>query len=128
MDKTEILQLIKKASEAARSAYAPYSKFCVGAAVKTDKGVFCGFNVENASYSATVCAERTAVYNALLSGAKMFYAVAVSARDKTFCMPCGICRQVLAEFCGKDFIIIAGGEDDYKTFTLDELLPHAFKL
>lgn len=128
MKDNEIKQLISKAKEAAGFSYSPYSKFKVGAALKTDKGIFCGCNIENASYSATVCAERTAIYNALAGGAKEFYGVAVSAKDKAFCMPCGICRQVFAEFCGKDFIIIAGGESDYKTFTLGELLPFAFKL
>jgi cytidine deaminase len=128
MKDNEIKQLISKAKEAAGFSYSPYSKFKVGAALKTDKGIFCGCNIENASYSATVCAERTAVYKAVSEGAKKFFAIAVYSDNTDYCMPCGVCRQVMAEFCSEDFVIIAGNENNYKLFTIKQLLPYAFKL
>lgn len=123
---------LMQAAEAAREmSYSPYSHFCVGAAIETKSGkLYTGCNVENAGYSATNCAERTAVFKAVSEGEKQFTAIAITGGrrgDKaSFCPPCGICRQVLAEFCGKDFKIILGNSDSYKVFTLDELLPFAF--
>ncbi|KNF09341.1 cytidine deaminase Cdd [Gottschalkia purinilytica] len=122
----DIKELIKKAIEVREKAYAPYSNFRVGAAVltKNDK-IYTGCNIESASYTPTICAERTAISKAISEGDKDFKAIAiVGSSDYTF--PCGVCRQVIREF-GKDIIVIvANSEDDYKTFSLEELLPHSF--
>ena len=128
------LELIKTAKLAAEYAYVPYSGFTVGAALLTKDGkVYSGCNIENASYSPTNCAERTAFFKAVSEGERDFTAIAiVGGKDKSFtdyCTPCGVCRQVMSEFCSKDFKIILGKNDDeYKTFTLGDLLPESFNL
>ena len=128
------LELIRIAKLAAENAYVPYSGFTVGAALLTKDGkVYSGCNIENASYSPTNCAERTAFFKAVSEGERDFSAIAiVGGKDKNFtdyCTPCGVCRQVMAEFCSKDFKIILGKNDDeYKTFTLGDLLPESFNL
>ena len=119
-------ELIQKAIQVRGNAYAPYSNFKVGAALLTKDGqVFTGCNVESASYSPTICAERVAISKAISEGAKDFLKIAiVGSSDYTF--PCGVCRQVIREF-GQDIdVIVANSVDDYKTFTLEELLPHSF--
>ncbi len=114
-----ISKLIKMAERAKGNAYAPYSGFKVGAAVLTPDGnVFTGCNVENSSYGATICAERVAIFKAVSEGYREFSKLAVTA------MPCGMCRQALAEFCGEDFEIIVGKE----IYRLGDILPEAFKL
>ena len=125
-------ELINMAVSAMKMAYAPYSGYKVGAAVltKTDK-IFTGCNIENASYSATVCAERTAVFKAVSEGEKEFKMLAVAGgKDGKISgafPPCGVCRQVLAEFCEPDMpVLVATGETSFKRFTLKELLPFAF--
>ena len=126
--------LVEMALEARKLAYAPYSKFKVGAALLGTNGiVYMGCNVENASYSATNCAERTAIFSAVAEGQKEFKAIAIvggpeDASELDFCAPCGVCRQVIREFCNpKEFeIILARNMDDYKVFTLEELLPMSF--
>ena len=128
------LELIRIAKLAAENAYVPYSGFTVGAALLTkDNKVYSGCNIENASYSPTNCAERTAFFKAISESERDFAAIAiVGGKNKSFtdyCTPCGVCRQVMAEFCSKDFKIILGKNDDeYKTFTLVELLPESFNL
>ncbi len=128
------LELIRIAKLAAENAYVPYSGFTVGAALLTkDNKVYSGCNIENASYSPTNCAERTAFFKAISESERDFAAIAiVGGKDKNFtdyCTPCGVCRQVMAEFCSKDFKIILGKNDDeYKTFTLGDLLPESFNL
>ena len=128
------LELINTAKLAAKNAYAPYSGFTVGAALLTKDGkVYSGCNIENASYSPTNCAERTVFFKAISEGERDFTAIAiVGGKDRSFtdyCAPCGVCRQVMAEFCSKDFKIILGKNDDeYKTFTLGDLLPESFNL
>ena len=115
--------LIERAMEMAKMAYAPYSHFRVGAAVLAASGkVYGGANVENASYGATVCAERSAVFAAVNAGERKLEAIAVTAT------PCGVCRQVMREFCDpKAFrVIVAKSADDYRAFTLEELLPESF--
>ena len=115
--------LIERAMEMAKMAYAPYSHFRVGAAVLAESGkVYGGANVENASYGATVCAERSAVFAAVNAGERKLEAIAVTAT------PCGVCRQVMREFCDpKAFkVIVAKSADDYRAFTLEELLPESF--
>lgn len=122
--------LIARAMKAKESAYAPYSRFRVGAALLTKSGrIFTGCNVENASFSATNCAERTAVFKAVSEGEKEFEAIAVNGDNGDYLPPCGICRQVLAEFCDlEEFqVILANNEEDYRVVTLDKLLPGAFQ-
>jgi cytidine deaminase len=123
--------LLQAAREASRRAHCPYSKFHVGAAVWVDGTIVTGANVENASYGLTVCAERTAAFAAVLGGATRIEAVAVACVDApegcdpALLMPCGACRQVLAEFAGPDTPIVV---DRAGLFRLGELLPHAFRL
>ncbi|MCI8494787.1 MAG: cytidine deaminase [Lachnospiraceae bacterium] len=122
--------LIAQAMAAKESAYAPYSRFRVGAALLTANGkVYTGCNVENVSFSATNCAERTAVYKAVSEGEREFSAIVVHGDNHDYLPPCGICRQVLAEFCDLDSfqVILANNEQDYKVMTLAELLPGAFQ-
>ena len=127
-------ELVLRAVTAREKAYAPYSGFCVGAALLTESGkVYTGCNIENAAYGPSNCAERTAIFKAVSEGCKEFDAIAVvGGLDKNvidFCPPCGVCRQVMAEFCKKDFkIIIARTVKDYRIFTLAELLPESFSL
>ena len=125
------LELMKLAVEAREMAYAPYSKFRVGAALLAKSGkVYKGCNVENAAYSPTNCAERTALFKAVSEGDCEFTAIAiVGGMDETiadFCAPCGVCRQVLAEFCDKDFRLVLGNPDNLKAYTFEEILPFAF--
>jgi cytidine deaminase len=123
--------LMQAAREASRSAYCPYSRFHVGAAVLAGGRIYPGANIENASYGLTVCAERTAVFRAILDGVTRIEAVAVACVDATdgsepnLSMPCGACRQVLAEFGGPETPILV---DRVGRFTLAELLPLAFRL
>lgn len=134
MEKILIEKLIKKAVEMLNFSYAPYSNFHVGAALLTSEGeIFTGCNIENAAYGPTNCAERTAVFKAVSEGKKNFVAIAIAGgkngKIEGFCPPCGVCRQVLAEFCKKDFeIILAKSTDEYKIMTLEQLLPESFSL
>lgn len=125
--------LIEKALEARRKAYVPYSHFHVGAALETETGeVFLGCNVENASYGAANCAERTAFFKAVSEGHRKFRRIAIVGGFldgiEDYCMPCGICRQVMAEFGAlHEFqVILAKSSEDYQVYRLEELLPHAF--
>ena len=125
-------ELINKAIEAMTQSYSPYSNFMVGAALLTSSGkVYTGCNIENASFSPTNCAERTAFFKVISEGERGFSKIAVvggingNITDYTF--PCGVCRQVMREFCNDDFfVIIAKTEDDYFEYKLSELLPHSF--
>ena len=127
-------ELVKIAIENMNKAYAPYSNFTVGAALLTKSGkVYSGANVENASYGATVCAERVALSSAIIDGERRFSMLAISGgknlKASGEILPCGICLQALSEFCEKDFkILIACDADSIKTFTLGELLPKSFCL
>lgn len=114
-------------------AYAPYSGYHVGAALLgEDGGIYQGGNIENASYGATNCAERTAIFKAVSDGVRVFRAIAVVGglagnEPADYAYPCGICRQVMSEFAQKDFlVIVAKSVEDYKLFTLEELLPAGF--
>ena len=124
--------LIKAAFAAMQNAYAPYSGYKVGAALLTASGkVYSGCNVENASFSPTNCAERTAFFSAVCAGEREFVKIAVVG-GKDGCvnglfMPCGVCRQVMTEFCDGDFeILVAKSEDEFSRFTLGEILPYGF--
>lgn len=117
--------LIDQAQEAMRSAYVPYSRFPVGAALLAEDGrVFTGCNVENASYPLTMCAERVAIGKAISEGVTRFVAVAIVAEKAAPCTPCGACRQVLAEFGPMNVLLAKPGEP--WELKLDELLPHSF--
>lgn len=117
--------LISEAREARKRAYVPYSNFAVGAALLTKSGqVYRGCNVENAAYGLSICAERVAVFKAVSAGEKDFEAIAIVS--ETMAMPCGACRQVLAEFGDDIQVIVANTEGEHRLFTAKELLPHRF--
>jgi homotetrameric cytidine deaminase len=124
--------LLKSARRAATHSYSPYSRFPVGAALRTDTGrIFQGSNVENASYGLTLCAERTALGAAVAEGRRRFTALAIVGGRREAARPCGACLQVLAEFCGPDFPILVAPLDPRRKaerFALKDLLPHAFAL
>ena len=132
-------ELVKKAIEMTNMSYVPYSHFHVGAALLDKNGkVWTGCNIENATFGATNCAERTAIFKAVSEGVRDFEAIAVVGGPEDsngkpllneLCPPCGICRQVLAEFCKRDFkVILANGNGEQKVFTLADLLPESFSL
>ncbi len=131
MDGKQLMILARKARE---QAYAPYSGFRVGAALLCEDGsVVTGCNVENASFSPTCCAERVAIFSAVSQGKRSFSALAIAGGKETepdfSVMPCGVCRQVLAEFCSPSFpIYVTGEQGDVRLFSLAELLPHGFSL
>ena len=123
--------LMDKAHGARKNSYSPYSHFCVGAALLTKSGkIYTGCNIENAAFSATNCAERTAIFKAVSEGEREFEAIAIvggrEGETAPFCAPCGVCRQVIAEFCPKDFKIVLGNKDKFEVYTLETLLPFAF--
>ena len=119
-------ELIQKAREAKKNSYSPYSSFSVGAALLCADGtVYLGTNVENVSYGATCCAERSAFFAAISNGNKEFAAIAITATN-TPCYPCGICRQVMAELCDKDFKIYIDNGDRIIEKSIEELLPDSF--
>ena len=125
------LELIKTAVEAREYSYSPYSGFKVGAALLGKSGkVYLGCNVENASYSPTNCAERTAIFKAVSEGEREFLAIAIVGGKgeelTSLCAPCGVCRQVLAEFCDENFRVVLGTPQKYSAFSLKELLPYSF--
>ena len=129
---TDYKQLVKAAYEAQKMAYAPYSHWVVGAALLTAEGkIYKGCNIESATFSPTVCAERTAFFKAVSEGERHFAAIAIvgnaegTAMGKAdVCPPCGVCRQVMTEFCGGDFeIVLAKSYDDYAVYKLAELMP-----
>ncbi len=125
-------ELVQQALRAREKAYVPYSKFAVGVALLCEDGtVYEGCNIENAAFPATNCAERTAIFKAVSEGRRDFQAIAVvggpeGTAPADFCPPCGVCRQVMREFCGPDFIIALSDGKEVKTYTLEELLPCSF--
>ena len=127
-----VAEMIKTAARMLGKAYTPYSNWKVGAALLSEDGkIWGGCNIENASHGACNCAERTAFYSAISQGEKKFKAIVVLGGKNgivtDFCAPCGICRQVMMEFCDEDFLVIcAVNESDYRVFTLKELLPFGF--
>jgi cytidine deaminase len=122
-------ELLKMAEEAKSGAYAPYSGFKVGAALLTGSGkVYTGINIENISYGATNCAERTAIFKAVSEGEREIMKIAIASDSEDYIYPCGICRQVIAEFGTNDTrIICSNGKSNFKVYNLGELLPHAFR-
>ena len=128
-------KLIEEALKAREFAYAPYSRFLVGAALLGKSGtIYRGCNVESCSYGPTNCAERTAVFKAISEGEREFAAIVIAGGPEGeqsplahTAFPCGICRQVLAEFCPMDFpVIVARSQEEYEVYTLGDLLPQAF--
>ena len=130
----EYRELMRVAEQAREHAYAPYSHFAVGAALLTCDGrVFTGCNIENAAYSPTNCAERTAFFKAVSEGVRAFAAIAITGGPagqppREDCTPCGVCRQVMAEFCDGDFVVLLGNSEQLRQSTLAELLPQSFSL
>ena len=126
-------ELVKAALEARAMAYVPYSHYAVGAALRTEEGeIFQGGNIENASYGAANCAERTAIFRAVSQGRRKFSAIAVAGgmegcAPEEYAYPCGICRQVMQEFAQKDFIVIvAKTKAHFQIYFLEDLLPFGF--
>lgn len=133
LTKKEITELIAATLQARGMAYTPYSHYHVGAALLSADGrIYQGGNIENASYGATNCAERTAFFKAVSEGQRDFKAIAIAGglegqEPVDYAYPCGICRQVMQEFCKDDFqIIVAKSMEDYKIYSLEELLPFGF--
>ena len=133
MNKLPIPEMIRRAFSALPFAYAPYSHFKVGAALLTEDGeVYTGCNIENAAFGPGNCAERTAIFKAVSEGKRDFLAICIVNENQDgghdFCPPCGVCRQVMMEFCNPDTfeVIAAVSEDDYKVFKLKELMPEGF--
>ena len=134
LDEKTISELIIKACDARKLSYSPYSRYQVGAALLIDDGrIVTGCNIENAAYTPTNCAERTAFFKAVSEGIRDFRAIAVVGSPEgdeltQYAYPCGVCRQVMMEFCSpSDFqVIMAKSEEDYRVMTLQELLPEGF--
>lgn len=133
MDERTIKKMIKTAMEQIRFSYAPYSDFKVGASLLSENGdIFTGCNIENAAYSPTNCAERTAFFKAVSKGVRDFQAICIvggkSGNVTEYITPCGVCRQVMMEFCNPETfqIILAVDEEHYRILTLKELLPLGF--
>ena len=134
MNNERIETLIEEAFAARKMAYTPYSHFQVGAALLTEEGrIYRGCNIENAAYPATNCAERTAIFKAVSEGKTEFRAIAIVGGPKgkepeNFCAPCGVCRQVMAEFCDPETfrIILMNGAGEIREYLLKELLPLGF--
>jgi len=132
LDEITTNMLVAEAYEAQKMAYVPYSDFCVGAALLAKNGkVYRGCNIENASFTPTNCAERTAFFKAISEGVTEFDAIAIVGNKRGekggICAPCGVCRQVMAEFCDpEEFKIILGAGEEASVYTLKELLPLGF--
>ena len=121
--------LLKLAAEARDHSYSPYSHYSVGAALLTKDGkIYQGCNIENASFTPTICAERTAFFKAIYDGVRAFSAIAIIGSGVLPAFPCGVCRQVMSEFCDRDFEIVVSNRDgsEIVTETLDQMMPHRF--
>lgn len=133
MGNLPIKELIQIALDARKNAYAPYSHYQVGAALLSSDGtIYSGCNIENASYGATNCAERTAFFSAVSEGKRDFRAIAIAGglegeEITDYAVPCGICRQIMQEFCGDDFqVIVAKSTEDFRQYPFSEILPFGF--
>lgn len=128
IDDASCRALIAAARQTQQNAYAPYSHFTVGAAVlAADDTVYTGCNVENSSYGLSCCAERNAIFHGAACGCRQFQAIAIVGDAAGFTMPCGACRQVMAEF-QIPYVIVTKPDDTYRVMTLEGLLPHSFSL
>lgn len=121
-------KLIKEALNIRKKAYTPYSQFKVGACVLAESGNFyAGCNIENASLTPTVCAERVAIFKAISNGEKKITKIAIVGKLDNYTYPCGVCRQVIREFCDENFeFIIIKNENEYKVLNIKEILPYSF--
>jgi cytidine deaminase len=120
-------QLAEEAIKAKSKALAHYSKFHVGAALLTEKNkLYLGANIENSSYGLSICAERTAIFSAILEGERKFKAIAIAGDAKDFCPPCGACRQIISDLCGNIDVVLVNHKKEIKVLKLSELLPFAF--
>ena len=130
MTRSDKKALLRAAMQARTFSYAPYSRFQVGAALLSADGtVYTGCNIENSAYSPSLCAERCAIAKAISEGARDFIAIAVVGPEDSETTPCGVCRQVLYEFCDESLLVLCGGTDTHYTeCTLGDLLPKAFRL
>ena len=127
MNEVDNKELVDMAKKAMNYSYSPYSEFKVGAALKSSTGkVFLGCNIENSSYGATNCAERTAIFKAVSEGETEFEAIAIVSSSGKLTFPCGICRQVMSEFFDDDTKILLEENNEIKTFMLKDFLPNAF--
>ena len=132
MNQETIHQLVQQAIDARGKSYSPDSGFAVGAALLTEDGhIFTGANIESATYSPTICAERVAIFSAVHAGHRHFRAIAIVGGKagqsiSQLCPPCGVCRQVMAEFCDADFEIILSDGAELRRYTLNDLLPLSF--
>ncbi len=125
----DVAALLQEAGKAQQISYSPYSRFKVGAALLGKSGqVYTGTNIENSSYGLSICAERTALFNAINQGEREFQAIAVKGSGKGYIYPCGACLQVLAEFAPQLQIIVGNEQDEWEDYLLSDLLPQAFKL
>jgi cytidine deaminase len=120
--------LVQQAVNAKQKAMPTYSNFHVGAALLAKSGkIYLGANIENSSYGLTICAERTAVFNAVLEGEREFEAIAIAGDSDDYISPCGACRQVMMELCGKDLkVYMVNNNDEYKLSSMEDLLPYSF--
>ncbi|HNX29224.1 MAG TPA: cytidine deaminase [Syntrophomonadaceae bacterium] len=122
-------KLVAIAREVQQNSYSPYSGFKVGAALLTTGGnIYTGVNVENASYGLTICAERVAIYTAIVGGEKEFSSITVVGDNKGYTYPCGACMQVMAEFSPNMRVVVTDGNNNYKEYFLRDLLPQLFSL
>jgi len=133
MTDDQLKEIVKKCLEMRHKAYTPYSNFNVGAALLCKNGkVYTGCNIEVSTYTPTSCAERTAIFKAVSEGEREFEAIAISGglgdgEPTDYCPPCGVCREVMNEFCDADFkILLCKSQDEVKQFTLAEMLPNNF--
>lgn len=128
MSESDLDELVEAARVVRERAYAPYSKFLVGAALRSEDGrIFSGCNVENASYGATICAERSAILAMVAAGQRRIAAIAVFTDADTLAMPCGMCRQVISEFQREATVVVANPRER-RTLPFDELFPEPFVL
>ncbi len=122
-------KLLKLATDARDHSYSPYSHYSVGAALLTKNGkIYQGCNIENASFTPTICAERTAFFKAIFDGVREFAAIAIIGSGDSPAFPCGVCRQVMSEFCDGEFVLIVANRDGSEVVveTLDQMMPHRF--
>ena len=129
IDTAKQAELLERAVEARDRSYSPYSHYAVGAALLTKDGrIYQGCNIENASYTPTICAERTAFFKAVFDGVRDFEAIAIIGSGDSPAFPCGVCRQVMAEFCEPSFCIVTANRDRSEVVVspLSDMLPHSF--
>ena len=128
IDQAELHRMLERACEAREPAYAPYSGFRVGACLRASGGrYYMGCNIENAAYTPTNCAERTALFTAVYEGERSFDAIAIACSGDLPAYPCGVCRQALAEFCAPEMpVIVCNANGESEQTTLGDLLPHSF--